>query len=200
MAKCSDGFLGFSYGAWFGLHRSRAGEEIGDSDFQSITDAFDAASREAMKKHAPVAALANRQARRAVRVRRASCGESGAARPRMEAIRDFLNPHRRSSLAGTVLRSMNCAIASAGMRTALPQLTRGSFRLASHARIVAGLTASISLASMMESNFVTRFTPGRDCALPRTRKSVVNRWRCGGIPVVIRQRRSLQATFPGQAQ
>ena len=51
---------------------------------------------------------------------------------------------------GRVVRvaSMNCMIASAGIRTARPQFTRGSFRRRSHARIVAGSSTSMSLASL----------------------------------------------------
>jgi hypothetical protein len=76
-----------------------------------------------------------------------------------------LQVHRRSSLAGTVLRSINCVIASAGMRTARPQFTRGSFLRDSQALIVAGLSASISLASLIESNLFISLASERNRVL-----------------------------------
>jgi hypothetical protein len=63
------------------------------------------------------------------------------------------NVHPRSALAGIVLRAMNCAIASAGMRTARPQFTRGSFRLASHALTVEIFRFNASAVSATVSKF-----------------------------------------------
>lgn len=79
---------------------------------------------------------------------------------------------------------MNCAIASAGMRTARPQLTRGSFLRSSQARIVAGFTARTSLASRIESNLLKWLTSERDSAVSSAVKSGVRRWCGGGVPVV----------------
>ena len=52
-----------------------------------------------------------------------------------------------------VLRSINSAIASAGIRTARPQFTRGSFRSTSHALTVEILTFNASAASATVSKF-----------------------------------------------
>src|ERR1700686_44141 len=60
--------------------------------------------------------------------------------------------HRRGSRAGIVLRSINSATASAGMRTARPQFTRGSLRRASQARIVATFKPNASAACLTVSN------------------------------------------------
>ena len=59
----------------------------------------------------------------------------------------------RGSFAGTVLRSMNCAIASAGIRTARPQFTRGSFPLVSQLLTVEILTFNASAVSATVSKF-----------------------------------------------
>jgi hypothetical protein len=61
--------------------------------------------------------------------------------------------HRRSSFAGMVFRSMNCATALAGTRTARPQFTRGSFLFASHARIVETFTFKAFAVSSTVSRF-----------------------------------------------
>jgi hypothetical protein len=68
----------------------------------------------------------------------------------------FRLTHRCPSLAGIVLRSINCVIASAGMRTALPQLTRGSFLLNSHALTVETFRFNISAVSATVSKFFIR--------------------------------------------
>jgi hypothetical protein len=63
--------------------------------------------------------------------------------------------HLRSTRIGTVFSAMNFSIASAGMRTALPQRTKGKFlRRRSQARRVAGFSPRAALASLIESNFV----------------------------------------------
>jgi len=112
-----------------------------------------------------------------------------------------LRIHRRSSLAGMVFRSINWNTASAGMRTARPQFTRGSFRRSSQARIVAGFTAKTSLASLTLNNFCISLASGRNDVLPDAGKSVVFRWCSGGIPVVFRTGDLLGGlTFLGQAQ
>jgi hypothetical protein len=85
---------------------------------------------------------------------------------------------------------MNLSTASAGMRTARPQFTRGSLRRSSHARIVAGFTAKASLASLTLNNFCISFASGRNRVLPEAEKSVAWRWYSGGIPVVFRVRDS----------
>src|SRR5207302_647592 len=71
-----------------------------------------------------------------------------------QPVKNGFEVHRRSSLAWIVLRSMNCAMASAGMRTARPQFTRGSLRLASHALTVQILTFNASAASATVSRFL----------------------------------------------
>jgi hypothetical protein len=96
-------------------------------------------------------------------VRWTLCNPPPAHAPRpLQSAKQLSRIHRRSSFAGIVFRSMNCAIASAGIRTARPQLTRGSFLRSSQARIVAGLSASSSLASLTESNLGISFAPEVD--------------------------------------
>jgi hypothetical protein len=69
---------------------------------------------------------------------------------------------------------MNCVIASPGMRTALPQLTRGSFRRSNHARIVAGFTAKASLASLTLNNFCIPLASGRNDVLQSAADSIAS--------------------------
>jgi hypothetical protein len=84
---------------------------------------------------------------------------------------------------GIVFSVINFSIASAGMRTARLQLTRGSFLRASHARIVAGFTAKTSLASITVSNRVIPFTSQHDahilCAFSSTRAGGKSQTACG---------------------
>jgi hypothetical protein len=71
-------------------------------------------------------------------------------------------------------------MALAGILTARPQLTRGSFLRSSHARIVAGFKLSASLASLTESNFVIWFTPSRyTAALRHTAVTDINSQKFG---------------------
>jgi len=58
----------------------------------------------------------------------------------------------RSSRAGIVFRAINLLMASAGMRTARPQFTRGSLRRISHALTVAGFRPKASAVSDTESS------------------------------------------------
>jgi hypothetical protein len=71
------------------------------------------------------------------------------------SVRQWRQLFPESALTGTVFLSMNCTTASAGIRTQRPHRTAGRFfRAASHARIVAGRTESISAASFTVSSCV----------------------------------------------
>jgi hypothetical protein len=141
-------------------------EKLANSEPHCVANGFDRTSRVAIDKDFPIS-LTNRKRRVPVIVRRAPCDPSTARVPHaFESCENQFGVHRRSSRAGIVLRSINSATASAGIRTARPQFTRGSFLRSSQARIVAGLSASISLASLIESNLLISFTSQRNNVLP----------------------------------
>jgi hypothetical protein len=162
-AKPSDVLLCLARDSRLGLaRRTRLSEEITDDDSERGADGLRRASGEAMKEHFPVP-LAHGQRGAAVRMRRATCHPSAPAAPHpFEPGDNRFRVHRRSPRAGIVFSAMNFSTASRGMRTARPQFTRGNLRFTSQPRTVAGFTASISLASLTESNFVMSFTSARD--------------------------------------
>jgi hypothetical protein len=71
----------------------------------------------------------------------------------LEPCQNRFRVHRRSSRAGIVFFSTNSAMAAAGILTARPQFTLGSFRRASHARTVDTFKLKASAASGTVSKF-----------------------------------------------